>query len=120
MQTILKTPNNIKPNQNKTLPIGAIQIVKQIFEELHLLPVLDNFKHRGHSLSKLIIGMVSYKMTENHSTIKCHQWINNNPFLLTELQLDSFGKDVLYRGMGKIGLLIQINLNNIILKTILV
>ena len=103
MQTILKTPNNIKLNQNKTLSIGAIQIVKQIFEELHLLPVLDNFKHRGHSLSKLIIGMVSYKMTENHSTIKCHQWMNNNPFLLTELQLDSFGKDVLYRGMGKIG-----------------
>jgi transposase len=103
MQTVLKTPQNIKPNQNKTFPIGIIQIVKTILEEFHLLPVLDELKHCGHSLSSLITGMVSYKLTEGHSTIRCHQWMNNNPLLLQELNLDPFGKDALYRGLEIIG-----------------
>jgi transposase len=103
IQTVLKTPQNITPNKNKTFPIGTIQIVKQILEELHLPPVFDDLKHCGHSLSSLIIGMVSYKLTEDHSTIRCHQWMNNNPLLLQELNLDPFGKDALYRGLGIIG-----------------
>ncbi len=103
IQTVLKTPQHIKPNQNKTFPIGTIQTVKQIFEELHLPPVLDDLKHCGHSLINLITGMVSYKLTEDHSTIQCHTWMNNNPLLLQELHLDPFGKDALYRGLGIIG-----------------
>ena len=103
MQTLLKTPYNIKPNQNKTFPIGTIQTVKQIFEELHLPPVLDDLKHCGHQLSGLITGLVSYKLTEDHSVVRGHQWMNNNPYILKELQLDTFGKDALYRGLEKIG-----------------
>ena len=103
MQTRLKTPHNITPNQNKTFPIGTIQTVKHIFEELHLQPILDNLKHCGHSLSNLVISLVSYKLTEDLSVINCHKWMNNNPYLLKELRLDSFGKDALYRGLEKIG-----------------
>ncbi len=103
IQTSLKTPHNIKPNQNKTFPIGIIQTVKQVFDELNLPPVLDDFKHCGHSLSNLVTGMVSYKLTEDHSTIRCHQWMNDNPLLLQELHLNTFGKDALYRGLGIIG-----------------
>jgi len=103
MQTLLKTQENIKPNQNKTFPIGTIQTVKQIFEELHLSAILDEIKHCGHQLSGLIIGLVSHKLTEDMSVKQCHQWMNNNPLLLKELQLDTFGKDALYRGLRKIG-----------------
>ena len=103
MQTTLKTPNNIKPNQNKTFPIGTIQTVKHIFEELHLQPVLDDLKHCGHQLSGLIMGLVSYKLTEDLSVKHCCEWMNYNPLLLKELQLDAFGKDALYRGLEKIG-----------------
>jgi transposase len=103
MQTLLKTLESIKPNQNKTFPIGIIQTVKQIFKELHLPPVLNELKNCGHSLSSLVTGMVSYKLTEDHSTIRCHAWMNNNPLLLQELQLDPFGKDALYRGLATIG-----------------
>jgi len=103
MQTVLKTPHNIKPNQNKTFPIGTIQTVKHIFEELHLTPFLDDLKHSGHQLSGLTTGLVSYKMTEDLSVSRCHQWINNNPYLLKELQLDPFGDDALYRGLAILG-----------------
>lgn len=103
MQTLLKTPNNIKPNQNKTFPIGTIQTVKHIFKELNLTPVLDDLKHCGHRLSGLITGLVSYKLTEDLSVRHCHEWMNHNPLLLKELQLDPFGKDALYRGLEKIG-----------------
>lgn len=103
IQTSLKTPHNIKPNQNKTFPIGTIQTVKHIFEELNLKPVLDDLKHCGHALSGLVTSLVSYKLTEDLSVIRCHQWMNNNPMLLEYLQLDKFGKDALYRGLGTIG-----------------
>jgi transposase len=103
MQTLLKTLERITPNKNKTLPIGTIQTVKQIFEELHLMPVLDELKHCGHSLSSLITGLVSYKLTDDLSVINCHNWMNDNPLLLQELTLDPFGKDALYRGLETIG-----------------
>jgi hypothetical protein len=64
MQTTLKTPDNITPNQNKTFPIGTLQTVTNIFEELHLPPLLDSLKHCGHQLSGLVTGLVSYKMTK--------------------------------------------------------
>ena len=77
MQTTLKTPHNIKPNQNKTFPIGTIQTVKTIFDELHLTPLLDDLKHCGHQLSGLVTGLVSYKMTEDLSVSRCHQWMTH-------------------------------------------
>jgi len=103
MQTLLKTPYTMKPNQNKTFPIGTIQTVKHIFNELNLPPILDDLKHCGHRLSGLITGLVSYKLTEDLSVKHSHEWMNNNPYLLKELQLDPFGKDALYRGLEKIG-----------------
>ena len=103
MQTTLKTPDHIKPNQNKTFPIGTIQTVKHIFEELHLPPLLDDLKHCGHQLSGLVTGLVSYKMTEDLSVSKCHQWMTTNPLLLEHLQLSDFGDDALYRCLGIIG-----------------
>jgi transposase len=102
MQTALKTQQIIKPNQNKTFPIGTIQTVKHIFEELHLSPLLDNLKRCGHPLSGLVTGLVSYKLTEDLSVSRCHQWMIN-PLLLEYLQLSSFGNDALYRALEKIG-----------------
>ena len=103
MQTALKTLYIIKPNKNKTFPIGSIQTVKHIFEELHLPPLFDDLKHCGHSLSGLVTGLVSYKMTEDLSVSKCHQWMTTNPLLLEHLQLSDFGDDALYRCLGIIG-----------------
>ena len=103
MQTKLKTQHHIKPNQNKTFPIGTIQTVKHIFEELQLPSILDDLKRCGHQLSGLVTGLVSYKLTEDLSVKKGHQWMNNNPFLLKHLKLDTFGKDALYRCLEKIG-----------------
>lgn len=103
MQTVLKTPHNIKPNKNKTFPIGTIQTVKTIFEELNLPPLIDSLKHCGHLLSGLATGLVSYKMTEDLSVSRCHQWITNNPMLLEYLHLSFFEDDTLYRGLAILG-----------------
>jgi len=102
IQTTLKTPHNIKPNQNKTFPIGTIQTVKNIFEELNLPPLLDSLKHCGHTLSGLTTGLVSNKMTEDLSVSRCHQWMTN-PLLLEYLQLSFFEDDALYRGLAILG-----------------
>ncbi len=103
MQTALKTLQSIKPNKNKTFPIGTIQTVQHIFNELHLPPLLDNLKHCGHQLSGLVTGLVSYKMTEDLFVSRCHQWMTHNPLLLEYLQLSSFEDDALYRGLGILG-----------------
>jgi transposase len=103
MQMALKTPHNIKPNQNKTFPIGTIQTVQHIFNDLHLPPLLDRLKHCGHQLTGLVTGLVSYKMTEDLSVSRCHQWMTTNPLLLEHLHLSVFGDDTLYRCLEKIG-----------------
>ncbi|MEM4257771.1 MAG: hypothetical protein QXL17_01290 [Candidatus Thermoplasmatota archaeon] len=103
MQTVLKTPNHIKLNKNKTFPIGTIQTVKTIFEKLHLSQLLDDLKHCGYRLSGLSTGLVSYKMTENFSISRCHQWMTSNPMLLEYLQLSAFEDDALYRGLAILG-----------------
>ena len=103
MQTTLKTPDHIKPNQNKTFPIGTIQTVKHIFNELQPPPLLDTLKHYGHPLSGLVTGLVSYKLTEDLSVSRCHQWMTTNPLLLEHLHLSFFGDDALYRCLEKIG-----------------
>jgi len=103
MQTALKTPHTIQPNKNKTFPIGSIQTVKTVFEELHLPPLLDELKHCGHPLTGLVTGLVSYKLTEDLSVSRCHQWMTTNPLLLEHLQLSIFGDDALYRCLEKIG-----------------
>lgn len=77
--------------------------MKTIFEELNLPPVFEDLKHCGHQLSSLVSSLVSYKLTEDLSVKHCHQWMNNNPYLLKELQLDHFGKDALYHALEKIG-----------------
>ena len=79
MQTTLKTPNHIKPNHNKTFPIGMLQTVTTLFEDLHLTPLLNSLKHCDHRLSGLVIGLTSYKMTEDLSVSRCHNWMTGNP-----------------------------------------
>jgi transposase len=102
MQTTLKTPHHIKPNQNKTFPIGTLQTVTNIFEELDLPPLLDHLKHCGHQLSGLVTGLVCYKMTEDLSVSRCHQWMTN-PLILDYLHLSESGDDALYRGLALLG-----------------
>jgi len=103
MQTTLKTPQHMKPNKNKTFPIGTLQTVTTIFEDLHLPPLLDGLKHCGHRLSGLVTGLVSYKMTENFSVSRCHQWLTGNPLLLDYLRLTAFEDDTLYRALVILG-----------------
>ena len=103
MQTTLKTPDHIKPNQNKTFPIGTLKTVTTLFEALHLKPLLDGLKRCGHPLSGLAIGLVSYKMTEDLSVSRCHQWLTGNPLLLDYLHLTSFEDDALYRALAILG-----------------
>jgi transposase len=114
MQTTLKTPDHLKPNVNKTFPIGTIQTVQHIFNELQLPPLLDRLKHCGHQLTGLVTGLVSYKMTENLSVSRCHHWMTTNPLLLEHLHLSIFGDDALYRCLEKIGENRQIILRHIL------
>jgi transposase len=93
----------MKPNQNKTFPIGTLHTVTTVFEDLHLMPILDSLKHCGHTLSGLVTGLVSYKMTEDLSVSRCHQWMTSNPLLLDYLHLTSFEDDTLYRGLAILG-----------------
>jgi transposase len=103
IQSTLKTQHHIKPNQNKTFPIGTIETVKHVFDELYLSPILDDLKRCGHQLNSLVLGLVSYKLTEDLSVSRCHKWMNSNSSLLEFLNLDQFGNDALYRCLEKIG-----------------
>ena len=55
------------PNKNICVPIGSMLAVQYFYEKLNFSDVFGKHKSRGLDLNSLLIGLVSYKLTENFS-----------------------------------------------------
>jgi transposase len=90
------------PNKNICLPIGSILAVQFFYEKLNFFDIFSKHKSRGFDLNSLLIGLVSYKLTENFSIKEAGKWLNQEE-ILDILNLESFNERVLYRTLEILG-----------------
>ncbi len=101
MQTKLRT-NDIEPNENISFPIGTIFLVDRLYDILNFCDVFGKHKTRGIDINKLLHALISYKLTDNFSIKRCHDWITR-PEVLAEFNLPSFSERTLYRVLETLG-----------------
>ncbi|AKB36023.1 Mobile element protein [Methanosarcina siciliae C2J] len=90
------------PNKNICVPIGSMLAVQYFYEKLNFSDVFGKHKSRGLDLNSLLIGLVSYKLTENFSIKEAGKWLNQKE-ILEILNLESFHEKVLYRTLEILG-----------------
>jgi transposase len=90
------------PNKNICVPIGSILAVQFFYEKLNFSDIFSKHKSRGLDLNSLLIGLVSYKLTENFSIKEAGKWLNQEE-ILDILNLESFNERVLYRTLEILG-----------------
>lgn len=92
----------IVPNENISFPIGTILAVQGYYKTLGLEQVFSKHKTRGNDINNLLIGLLSYRLSDNHSITKAAEWINRED-ILDILGLESFDQRCLYRVFEIIG-----------------
>ena len=53
------------PNKNICVPIGSILAVQYFYEKLNFCDIFSKHKSKGLDLNSLVIGLLSYKLTDN-------------------------------------------------------
>jgi transposase len=101
MQTKLRT-NDIIPNENICFPIGTILAVNQLYDILDFPTVFGKHKKHGIDINNLLKALVSYKLTDNFSISKAHDWINRDE-VLDIFNLPEFSERTLYRVLETLG-----------------
>ena len=101
MQTKLRT-NEIEPNENISFPIGTIFLVERLYEILNFTDIFGKQKTRGIDINKLLRALISYKLTDNFSIKRSHEWITR-PEVLAAFDLPPFSERTLYRVLETLG-----------------
>jgi len=85
------------PNKNICIPIGPILAVQFCYEKINFYDIFSKRKGRSLDLNSLLIGLLSYKLTDNFSIKEASKWLTQRLFnifwdrqnlLLTHWQLD--------------------------------
>ncbi len=90
------------PNKNICVPIGSILAVQYFYEKLNFCDIFSKHKSKGLDLNSLVIGLLSYKLTDNFSIKEAGKWLNQKE-ILDVLNLESFHERVLYRTLELLG-----------------
>jgi transposase len=90
------------PNKNICVPIGSMLAVQLFYEKLNFSDIFSKHKSKGLDLNSLLIGLVSYKLTENFSIKEAGKWLNQEE-ILEILNLENFHERVLYRTLEILG-----------------
>jgi transposase len=101
LQTKLRT-KEIEPNQNISFPIGTIELVTSLYEILNFTDIFRKHKKNGVDINKLLKALVSYKLTDNFSITRSHEWIRR-PEVRDIFGLNKFSERTLYRVLETIG-----------------
>jgi len=93
---------NFKPPKMGEL-FTAVDIAVQLFyEKLNFRDIFSKHKSKGIDINSLLIGLLSYKLTENFSIKEAGKWLNQKEILDT-LNLEKFHERVLYRTLELLG-----------------
>ncbi|SET01825.1 hypothetical protein SAMN04488587_1973 [Methanococcoides vulcani] len=80
MQTKLRT-YEIVPNTNISFPIGTILTVENLYDVLNFSSIFSKHKKHGIDINRLLKALVSYKLRDNFSIKKAHEWITRDEVL---------------------------------------
>ncbi|HER45677.1 MAG TPA: IS1634 family transposase [Thermoplasmatales archaeon] len=99
-----KQPRTIEivPNQNISFPIGTIHAVEKLHQILNFGEIFGKHKKNGVDISKLFQALISYRLNENFSIKRAHEWINREE-VLERFDLQPFSERTLYRFLETIG-----------------
>jgi hypothetical protein len=64
------------PNKNICVPIGSMLAVQFFYEKFNFYNIFSKHKSKGLDLNSLLIGLVSYKLTDNFSIKDAGKWLN--------------------------------------------
>jgi len=92
----------IFPNKNICFPIGTIMTVENFYSTLNFDDIFSKHKKNGININKLLKALISYKLTDNFSIKKAHEWINRDE-VLDLFELEQFSERTLYRVLEIIG-----------------
>ena len=93
MQTTLRI-NEIETNQNISFPIGTIDLVTSLYEILNFSDIFGKYKKRDIDINKLLKALVNYKLMDNSSITRSHEWIRK-PEGRDIFGLDQFNERIL-------------------------
>ena len=92
----------IKPNGNKSVAVGNVLLSEAFFRKYGLDREISKLKAKGIDLSKLAELMVAYKLGDNFSIFKAHEFIME-PVIRERFGLDEFNVKTLYRAVERLG-----------------
>jgi len=92
----------IRPNDNISIAVGNILLSEAFFRRYGLDRVISSLKAKGTDLSKLAELMVAYKLGDNFSIFRAHE------FMMDSVVRDRFGIDeinvkTMYRAVERLG-----------------
>jgi transposase len=100
-QTYLRT-SEITPNNNISVPIGNIILTEAFFDHFGLYEEIRGLKTKGLDLGKLAELLVAYKLGDNFSVLRCHEFSMQGP-VLRHMELPEFDVKTLYRAVEILG-----------------
>ena len=80
----------------------SIHYTKLYDEVLNFSDIFGKHKSRGIDINDLLRALISYKLTDNFSIKRSHDWINR-PEVLSEFSLPNFSERTLYRVLEILG-----------------
>ena len=92
----------IRPNDNKSVAIGNVLLSEAFFRKYGLDRAISGLKAKGIDPSKLAEPMVAYRLGNDFSTFKAHEFIME-PAIRDRFRLDEFNVKTLYRAVEKLG-----------------
>ena len=100
-QTRLRT-SEVRVNENKSVPIGNIILTEAFFERFGLYGLIRGMKAKGVDLGKLAEMMTAYKLGDNFSILRCHEFSMQRP-VREYTGLPEFSVKTFYRAVETLG-----------------
>lgn len=92
----------IRPNENISIPIGSAVLAEAFFRKYGLDRVISGLKKKGTDLGKLAELLVAYKLGDNFSILKVHEFITR-PEMRQRFGIDGFDVKGPYRAVERLG-----------------
>jgi transposase len=67
-------------NKDICVPIGPILAVQFFYEKISFYDIFNKHKSRSLDFNSLLIGLVSYKLTDNFSIKEASKWLTQRLF----------------------------------------
>ena len=93
---------SIRQNENISVPIGNAVLSEAFFRKYGLDRVISKFKKKGTDLGRLAELLVAYKLGDNFSILKAHDFIMQ-PTIRERFAIDEFDVKGLYRAVERLG-----------------